>query len=117
MPSFWKISALVGIALLLGVSIHALFADADLPPNAHIQMSRLDFSSPVDSAAAKAIQRTVMQQEGVKHCFFNQEAGLLTFGYDLRVQQKETVLSSVRERHDVEVGALLETLRSDVVQR
>lgn len=43
------------------------------------------------------VRKVVMSAPGVKHCFINQEAGLLTFGYDLRVQTGAVVVQNVQE--------------------
>jgi hypothetical protein len=94
-----KIAALsiVGIVLLLFIVlvIHIATAKPAVYDNANLQISRIDFKQPLDSALVKEIHRNLKSIAGVKNDHFNAQKGVVVYFHDNRVANSEQVFNQL----------------------
>ena len=87
------IGSLLGIVLLLFVVlvIHIATAKPVVYDNATIQISRIDFKEPLDSAKGKEIHRNLKSIPGVKTDRLNLEKGVLVYFHDNRIADSKKI--------------------------
>lgn len=85
--------SLLGIVLLLFVVlvIHIATAKPVVYDNATIQISRIDFKEPLDSAKGKEIHRNLKSILGVKTDRLNLEKGVLVYFHDNRIADSKKI--------------------------
>ena len=89
--------SLLGIVLLLFVVlvIHIATAKPVVYDNATIQISRIDFKEPLDSAKGKEIHRNLKSIPGVKTDRLNLEKGVLVYFHDNRIADSKKVYDAL----------------------
>lgn len=94
-----KIAAfsVLGIALLLFVVlvVHIATAKPAVYDNANLQISRIDFKQPLDSALVKEIHRNLKSISGVKTDHFNTEKGVVVYFHDNRIVNSKQVFDQL----------------------
>jgi len=82
-----------GIVLLLFVVLVAHIATAKpaVYDNANLQISRIDFKAPLDSAQVKEIHRNLKSIAGVKNDHFNAAKGVVVYFHDNRIADSKKV--------------------------
>ena len=98
-------TALAIVALLGGVLAYHIYQVTRKPAGhlANVQLARMDLGMPIDEEGALELKRTVLQMEGVKHCYVNADAGIITYGYDRAAQTQEHVVEHVRSTTSIPV--------------
>lgn len=90
-----KIAAfsILGTVLLLFIVlvVHIATAKPAVYDNAHLQISRIDFKQPLDSAMVKEIHRNLKSIAGVKSDHFNAGKGVVVYFHDNRVTDSKKV--------------------------
>ena len=81
----------------LMVHLYSIVKNTDENPNSNIQLSRIDFKQPVDSAEALRIKNYVLTLNGVKGAYFNIPHGTLVYGYKLGTQNSEAVYNKTMD--------------------
>lgn len=92
-----SISSILGIVLVLFVVlvVHIASAKPVVYDNATMQVSRIDFKEPIDSAKAKEIHRNLKTISGVKNDRFNIEKGILVYFHDNRITNSQKVFDAL----------------------
>lgn len=94
-----KLAALsiLGIVLVLFIVlvVHIATAKPTVYDNANLQISRIDFKQPLDSALVKEIHRNLKSIEGVKSDHFNIEKGVVVFYHDNRIADSKQVFDKL----------------------
>ena len=87
------IGSLLGIVLLFFVVIvfHIATSKPVVYDNATIQISRIDFKEPLDSAKGKEIHRNLKSIPGVKTDRLNLEKGVLVYFHDNRIADSKKI--------------------------
>jgi len=98
-------TALSIVALLGGVLAYHIYQVTRKPAGhlANVQLARMDLGMPIDHEGALELKRAVLQMEGVKHCYVNAEAGIVTYGYDRSEQTQDHVVEQVRSKTSIPV--------------
>ncbi|HMI06676.1 MAG TPA: hypothetical protein VK528_03955 [Flavobacterium sp.] len=88
-----KIAAfsILGTVLLLFVVLVAHIALAKPVDNAHLQISRIDFDSPMDAQQVKEIHRNLKSIPGVTNDHFKPESGVVVFWHNNRIADSKKV--------------------------
>lgn len=90
-----KIAAfsILGTVLLLFVVlvVHIATAKPAVYDNANLQISRIDFRQPLDSALVKEIHRNLKSIDGVKSDHFNAQKGVVVYFHDNRITDSKKV--------------------------
>lgn len=90
------ISTFVLIFSLFGILvIHIATANPVEIDNATLQISRIDFNEPIDSAKAKEIHRNLKSIPGVKTDRLNIETGVLVFFHDNKISNSEEIYNQL----------------------
>lgn len=94
-----KIAALsvLGIFTVLFVVlvVHIATAKPAVYDNANLQISRIDFKEPLDSAKVKEIHRNLKSIVGVKNDHFNAEKGIVVYFHDNRLTDSQKVFDQL----------------------
>ena len=94
-----KIAAfsILGIVLLLFIVlvVHIATAKPAVYDNANLQISRIDFKQPLDSAMVKDIHRNLKSIDGVKNDHFNAANGVVVYFHDNRVTDSKKVFEQL----------------------
>lgn len=75
--------------------IHIATANPVEIDNATLQISRIDFNEPIDSAKAKEIHRNLKSIPGVKTDRLNIETGVLVFFHDNKISNSEEIYNQL----------------------
>jgi hypothetical protein len=62
------------------------------------QLSRIDFTQPIDSLQALQLRQYVASMHGVENAYFNFESQVLVYTYDNTAQSSSTVYEAVMNR-------------------
>jgi hypothetical protein len=84
------------VVVLFGVLVVHIYMVTK--PKAHgknLQLSRIDFKEPIDSAEANKIRNFVHGLDGVDNTYFNIPAGMLVYGYLPEKQSSENVYNQL----------------------
>ncbi|TGD58741.1 hypothetical protein [Flavobacterium humi] len=84
---FFALTAILFIILI----VHIATATKVVYDNATIQISRIDFTPPVDPLEAKDIHRNLKSIPGVQHDKLNTETGILVYFHDNRITNAQKV--------------------------
>ena len=87
--------SVLGTVLLLFVVLVAHIAMAKPVDNAHMQISRIDFDGPLDSAQIKDIHRNLKSIPGIMGDHFKPEAGVLVYFSDNRITNSKKVFDQL----------------------
>lgn len=89
--------SIVGIVALLLVVlvVHIATAKPVVYDNANLQISRIDFHQPLDSAMVKEIHRNLKSIAGVKNDHFNAEKGVVVYFHDNRLADSQKVFDQL----------------------
>lgn len=89
----WIVGSILGTFTLLFIIlvVHIATAKPIAYDNATLQISRIDFKEPIDSAKAKEIHRNLKSIPGVKNDRLNTETGVLVYFHDNRIVDSKTV--------------------------
>lgn len=94
-----KIAAysVLGTVLLLFVVLVAHIATAKpaVYDNANLQISRIDFKTPLDAAQVKEIHRNLKSIPGVKNDHFNAAKGVVVYFHDNRIADSKKVYDAL----------------------
>lgn len=87
------IGGFLGITVLLFIilAVHIATATKVVYDNATIQISRIDFTPPVNPLQAKEIHRNLKTIPGVKNDKLNTETGVLVYFHDNRIANAQKV--------------------------
>ncbi|MGH2666624.1 hypothetical protein [Flavobacterium sp.] len=85
----------VTVFLFIVLVIHIATATKVVYDNATLQISRINFSPPIDSLQAKEIHRNLKAIPGVKNDRFNTETGVLVYFHDNRITDAQKVYSQL----------------------
>lgn len=86
------------VLLLIVLVVHIATAKPKVYDNAHLQISRIDFNRPLDSAAAKKIHRNLRSIAGVRNGHFNLQKGVLVYFHDNRITDSEKVFNALMSK-------------------
>jgi hypothetical protein len=84
--------------VFLFIILVAHIATAKPVDNAYMQVSRIDFSEPLDSAKVKEIHRNLKSIPGVKSDHFNIEKGVLVYFHDNRVADSKKIYEQLMDK-------------------
>lgn len=94
-----KIAAIsiVSVFLVLFIVLVAHIATAKpvVYDNANLQISRIDFNEPLDSAKVKEIHRNLKSINGVKSDHFNMARGVVVYYHDNRITDASKVFDQL----------------------
>ena len=68
--------------------------------NAHMQVSRIDFTEPLDSMKVKEIHRNLKSLPGIMGDHFNAEKGVLVYFHDNRITDSKKVFDQLMAKGD-----------------
>jgi hypothetical protein len=99
-----KILALIILSIFLILFIvlvvHIATAKPVINDNTNLQISRIDFKQPLDSAMVKEIHRNLKSIDGLKNYHFNMERGVVVYYHDNRVINADKVFNQLMAKGD-----------------
>lgn len=81
----WIAGSVLGVIALLFLTliVHILLVTPKNYDNNNLQLSRIDFKEPIDSAKAKTINSQLRSVDGIKNTHINLKDGILVYSYDV----------------------------------
>ena len=70
-------------------------------PFEHIQMARVDFNAPLDSARIDALQADLLAQNGVKSSFFNTGDHNVVYTFDNRLNSSQNIYRNIFQQASI----------------
>lgn len=94
------VGSILGIVLLLFVVlvVHIATAKPVVYDNASLQLSRIDFTQPIDSLTAQQIKRDMKSIPGVKNPSVFPEKKVMVYFHDINVASAEQVYNSLMSK-------------------
>lgn len=91
------ISAAIVLVLFAVLVVHIALVTGPKAPThlADVQLARIDFDAPLDSAQAASVRSAVLGLPGVEHVYMNIPAGTMTYSYVCAVQDQHRVYGQV----------------------
>ncbi len=84
------------IVLFIVLVVH--IATAKPVDNATLQISRIDFTEPIDSLKAKEIHRNLKSIPGVKNDHFDLQKGVLVYFHDNRIADSKSIFDQLMQK-------------------
>ncbi len=86
------------IVAFLAIAIHvASIQQSYASSNPAMQLSRIDFTAPVDSLSANRIKGSIQHMESVQHAYFNIPDGIVVYSHNPKVLSAETVYDRIQQ--------------------
>lgn len=96
----WIAGGLFGIIALLFITlvVHILMVTPKSYDNMSLQLSRIDFKEPIDSAKAKVINAQLRSIDGVENTYFNIKDGILVYTHNLNKVDSQKAFDALLEK-------------------
>lgn len=96
----WIAGSVFGVIVLLFLTLvaHILLVTPKNYDNNSLQLSRIDFKEPIDSAKAKTINSQLRSINGVKNTHINLRDGIVVYSHDVNKVNAEQAFESLLQK-------------------
>lgn len=96
----WIVGSVFGVFILLFLVlvVHILLVTPKNYDNNSLQLSRIDFKEPIDSAKAKTINSQLRSINGVKNTHINLKEGIVVYSHDVNTINAEQTFETLLQK-------------------